>query len=224
MNQFSQLQLTYLHKEFDILQKKYGDISLDSIYGAGCISNPDIMFIFMNPTGRNVASKKEWLGLKAPWLGTKNIWKLFKELDVISIELYSKIIKIKPQDWDYEFVLELYNYIKNKKVYITNLGKCTQTDARPLSNLIFKNYLELLEMEIYKVNPKVIITFGNQVSSIILNRKISVSVCRNNYYIKNVKDIEYKIYPVYYPIGQGMRNINIAINDIKKIMEINNIK
>ncbi len=61
------------------------------------------------------------------------------------------------------------------KYFITNLGKCTQVDARGLSDNVYKEYLKLLEKEIEIVNPKVTILFGNQVSSIVLDRKISVS-------------------------------------------------
>lgn len=67
------LQVTILHKEFDTLQQIYGAKELNSIYGAGYIDHPNIMFVFMNPTGRNVASSKDWKGMKAQWLGTKNI-------------------------------------------------------------------------------------------------------------------------------------------------------
>ena len=42
--------------EYNKLQKKYGDPSLDSITFGGCKKNPDICFVFMNPTGRNIAS------------------------------------------------------------------------------------------------------------------------------------------------------------------------
>lgn len=45
----------------------------------------------MNPTGRNIASSKDWKGLKSPWIGTKNIWDLFIELDLLDKEIYSNI-------------------------------------------------------------------------------------------------------------------------------------
>lgn len=47
-----------LNPEYDKLQKKYGAKELDSIYNGGCQNNPDICFVFMNPTGRNIASSK----------------------------------------------------------------------------------------------------------------------------------------------------------------------
>ena len=33
--------------------------------------------------------------------------------------------------------------------------------------------------------------------------------------------MEYKVYPVYYPIGNGMMNIDKAIEDLKFIIETN---
>lgn len=116
--------------------------------------NPDICFVFMNPTGKNIASDKSWKGRKSPWLGTKNIWKLFYKVD-----------------------------------------------------LLFK--------EINIIKPKIIITFGNQVSSIILNKKISVSENRKKCYRIQINKNEYKVYPVYYPVGNGIFNIDKSIEDIK---------
>ncbi len=36
--------------------------------------------------------------------------------------------------------------------------------------------------------------------------------------MKEIDEISYPVFPVYYPVGQGMRNISIAIEDIKDIM------
>mgnify|MGYP003571531166 CR=1 FL=1 len=74
--------------EYDKLQKKYGAKELDSIYNGGCENNPDVCFVFMNPTGKNIASDKSWKGRKSPWLGTKNIWKLFNKVDLLSDDTY----------------------------------------------------------------------------------------------------------------------------------------
>ena len=32
----------------------------------------ELCFVYMNPTGRNIARDKSWKGRKSPWLGTKN--------------------------------------------------------------------------------------------------------------------------------------------------------
>ena len=217
------MKIEELKKDYDKLQVKYGAKELDSIYNGGCEENPDICFIFMNPTRKNIASDKSWKGRKSPWLGTKNIWKLFYKVNLLSEETFNKIQEKKPKDWDYEFCDYVYEEIKNYKLFITNLGKCTQIDARPLPDKVYKEYLDLLLKEIEIINPKVIILFGNQVSSIVLNQKISVSTSRKEMYPLKINDKIYKAYSVYYPIGNGRFNIEKSIEDIKWIIE-NEIK
>ena len=213
------MQLKELNKEYDKLQLIYGAKELDSIYNGGCENNPDICFVFMNPTGRNLASEKNWKGRKSPWLGTKNIWKLFYAVNLLSESTFNEIQKKKAKDWDYAFCDQVYDEITNNKLFITNLGKCTQVDARPLPDDVLKKYLDLLLEEINIIKPKIIITFGNQVSSIILNKKIAVSENRKKYHELNVQDKTYKVYPVYYPVWNGIFNIDKSIEDIKWIID-----
>lgn len=217
------MEIKDLKSEYDKLQLKYGAKELDSIYSGGCEKNPDICFVFMNPTGRNIASSKLWTGRKSPWLGTKNIWKLFYNVNLLSEDTFIKIQEKKPKEWDYEFCDYVYDEITKNKLFITNLGKCTQVDARPLPNDVLKQYLNLLLKEISIINPKIIITFGNQVSSIILNKKISVSENRKKCHKIQINKNEYKVYSVYYPVGNGIFNIDKSIEDIKWIIE-NEIK
>lgn len=213
------LKIADLKKDYDKLQLKYGAKDLDSIYNGGCENNPDICFVFMNPTGRNIASDKAWTGRKSPWLGTKNIWKLFHEVNLLSDDTFNKIKERRPKDWDYEFCDYVYEEITDRKLFITNLGKCTQIDARPLPDKVLTKYLDLLFKEIDIIKPKVIITFGNQVSSIILNKKIAVSENRKKCHEIEINKNLYKVYPVYYPVGNGIFNIDKSIEDIKWIIE-----
>ncbi len=213
------MTLDGLKKEYDKLQLLYGDKTLDSIYNGGCRDNPDICFVFMNPTGRNIASSKSWKGIKSPWLGTKNIWDLFYRVNLLDENIYKKIKSIKGKEWTEEFASEVYKDVIKHKYFITNLGKCTQIDARPLPDSVYQKYLGLLEQEISIINPKVIILFGNQVSSIVLDKKISVSLCRKEKFIKNINGKNYNFYSVYYPVGNGFFNIDKAIEDILWIMD-----
>lgn len=213
------MTLKDLTGEYDKLQKKYGAQELDSIYNGGCDDNPDICFVFMNPTGRNIASSKDWKGLKSPWIGTKNVWDLFIELDLLDKEIYSNIKSMKGSEWTEEFADKVYEDVKKHKYFITNLGKCTQIDAGKLPDSVYKEYLHLLNQEFNIINPKVIILFGNQVSSIVLNEKISVSQVRKKCFTRAVNGIEYKFYSVYYPVGNGRFNIGKSIEDIKWIID-----
>ena len=217
------MKIEELNKEYDKLQCLYGDKNLKSIYNGGCINNPNICFVFMNPTGRNIASSPNWNGRRSPWIGTKNIWKLFYKINLLDECIYEKIIQKKPCEWNEEFADVIYDNVEKHKYFITNLGKCTQVDARVIPNSVYEKYLNLLLKEIEIIKPKIIITFGNQVSSILLNKNISVSQCRKQYYTLNVSNNIYKVYPVYYPIGNGMMNIDKAIEDLKYIID-NNVK
>ncbi|MFA6136061.1 MAG: uracil-DNA glycosylase family protein [Candidatus Paceibacterota bacterium] len=213
------MQLKHLHKRFDRLQVLHGHSNLNSVYGAGCIRSPQIMLIFMNPTARNISADKNWKGLRAPWLGTKNIWKLLYKLEFISKSSFDKTQKIKFGDWTYDFSKNIYQEINENKVYITNLAKCTQIDAHSLNDRIFREYLDLMFREILSVNPKKIITFGNQVSSILLDKKIKVSNYKNKEgETLNVRNKKFLVYPTYYPVGQGMRNMNLAVERINKVL------
>ena len=217
------MTLEDLKQKYDKLQLKYGAKELDSIYNGDCVDNPDICFVFMNPTGRNIASSKEWKGLKSPWIGTKNVWDLFYEINLIDKDIYDEIKSIKGSEWTYEFAEKVYENVQKHKYFLTNLGKCTQLDARALPDSYFLEYRKLLEEEINIIKPKVIILFGNQVSSIFLDKKISVSQVRKKCFLKNIKGVDYRCYSVYYPIGNGRFNISKSIEDIKWIME-NEIK
>ena len=109
-----------------------------------------------------------------------------------------------------EFCEKVYKNLEEHNVYITNLAKCTQVDARPLKDEIFKSYLKIFKKEIKMVNPKKIILLGNQVSSIVLEEKIKVSEVRKKEFIKD----GFKFYSVYYPVGNGIFNMDKAVEDI----------
>ena len=212
------MKMEDIYKEYDNLQLEYGDSNLHSIYNGGCFKNADVCFVFMNPTGRNIASEPTWKGRRSPWIGTKNIWKLFYKTGLLEENIYLDIQNKKAKEWDENFADLVYQEVENKKIFITNLGKCTQIDARPLSDSVLKEYLDLLYKEIDIIKPKKIIVFGNQVSSIFLNKKISVSEWRKKKDQIKIKKNVYDVYPVYYPVGNGMRNIDMVIEDIKYIL------
>lgn len=217
------MNLENLKKEYDKLQKLYGDKSLKSIYFGGYETNPNICFVFMNPTGKNIASSKDWQGIRAPWIGTKNIWDLFYNLNLLDETTYLEIKNKKSTEWTPDFANKVYDNVKKHKYFITNLGKCTQIDARPLPDKVYLNYLDLLLKEISLIKPKVIILFGNQVSSIVLNKKISVSTCRKQKFDLKIDSKTYDAYSVYYPVGNGRFNIDKSIEDIKYIIDKYNL-
>jgi len=213
------MQIKELEKKFDELQLIYGDRNLDAIYGAGQTHNPRVCLVFMNPTGRNVSSSKKWSGLKAPWIGAKNVWKMFFQLGFFDEAFFNEINRKKPNDWDYRFANEVYSKVNDNSIYITNLSKATQIDARHLKDEVFVKYLSLFEEEIKIIKPKIIITFGNQVSSILLRKNIKISDYRKKHVNLNIDGNDFRVFPVYYPVGQGMRNMEKAKEDIGWILK-----
>lgn len=127
---------------------------------------------------------------------------------------------MKSGDWTEEFCVEVYKEVKNNNLYITNLAKCTQEDARSLPDAVFKEYRDLFLEEMDIVKPNKIILFGNQISSIILNKKISMSEVRKTKMQLKTKNNLFDCYCVYYPVGNGFFNTPKAIEDVKYIKSI----
>ena len=136
---------------------------------------------------------------------------------MIDDEIYTRIRSIKGKEWTPDFAKEVYENVARNKFYITNLAKCTQIDARSLPDSIYKKYLALFFKELEIINPKKVILFGNQVSSIVLQQKISVSSVRKKEFLLNNK---FRCYAVYYPVGNGSFNMDKAIEDILYIKSI----
>lgn len=206
-----------LNKIYDSLQLQYGSKDLNSVYGYGAFS-PDIALVFMNPTKRNIATSKSWQGLKAQWLGTKEIWSFLWKCGLFSGDMLLQIKEKSPKDWTPSFCEEVYNEVKRNKLWITNLAKCSQDDARPLPDEIFLNYTDLLKQELALVKPKKIFFFGNQVASLMLGQPITVSTARKNSFQLEIAGHIYDCYAIYYPVGNGRFNQPKAIEDIRKII------
>ncbi len=207
-----------LIKKFDKLQLKHGSKLRNSVYGGGQEVEPRVCLVFINPTAKNIATSKQWKGIRCQWLGTKQIWKFLAEAGLFDSELSKQISSMKPADWTTDFCKVVYNEVKRQGVYITNLAKCTQEDARELSDSVFLDYLNLLYEEIKLVKPKKIVLFGNKVSSIVLGKKISVREYRKKCEKLVLGTEEYLCYPVYYPVGNGFFNAPKAVEDLKFIL------
>lgn len=209
-----------LNKEYDKLQNLYGSKNLNSVYGNGKQDNPRVALVFMNPTKKNIATDKSWNGIKAQWLGTKQIWNFFTKCGLFSSDINEQIKEKKAKDWTPEFCEYVYEEIRKRQLWITNLAKCSQDDARKLPDSVFFEYKNLLKMELNKVNPQKIIFFGNQVSSIMLEETITVSTVRRKVFNLKIGNKNYESYAVFYPVGNGRFNQDKAIEDIKEILKI----
>ncbi|WP_187240398.1 uracil-DNA glycosylase family protein [Secundilactobacillus malefermentans] len=212
------MQLSDLNSQYDKMQLMYGDANFHSVYGGGATQQPKTMFVFMNPTGRNVSTALDWQGRRAPWIGTKPIWRLFHDLDLVDDTVWHEIDSKRGKDWTPEFAEEVYQDVSKHDYFLTNLAKCTFAGTAPVSNKIYRQYLAYLLKEIEITQPKKIVAFGNQVSSILLGQALSVSTTRQNKFDLLVANHHYPVYPTYYPVGNGTRNLGKAVEDLMEIL------
>lgn len=200
--------------EFDKLQKIYGSKDRNAVYGGGCEKKAELCLVFINPTAKNIATDKSWRGIRRQWLGTKTIWSFLTQAGLFDEKLNEKIQSMKASDWSETFCEEVYKEVERRKIYITNLAKCTQDDAHALPNSVFIKYRDLFYEEMKMVEPKKIVLFGNQVASIVLNKSISVSQWRKRLEKLSLNEKEFDCLPVFYPVGNGRFNAPKAIEDL----------
>lgn len=209
-----------LNNEFTKMQNLYGSPNYDSVYGGGKENSPEIFLVFVNPTARNIATSKSWTGIKTQWLGTKQVWKFLASAGLFNKKLSEKIQGMKKDEWTEDFCKKVYDEVAKNGLYITNLAKCTQEDARPLPDSVFEKYRGLLFDEIELVDPKKVILFGNQVASVVLGKKIQVGSFRKTSFDLTIKTKTYKCYPVFYPVGNGFFNTPKAVEDLRYIASL----
>jgi uracil-DNA glycosylase len=193
---------------------------LQHILGGGRENKPRAMFVFINPTHRNITSAPEYKGPRFPFVGTKEVWKVFHNAGLFSTELMEQI---NQGNWNHELVRSVLNFLKESGFYFTNVSKCCNHDAAlPNSEKIKKGEKTLLE-EISIVRPKLIVTFGLIPTKVLTNTNIKLGTCLDE--IRKGKDVvlqskaifgrEYPLIPCYFPVGRG--NPGKAIEILKYV-------
>jgi hypothetical protein len=197
-----------------ISQIYYGDHTLDAISGAGETNRPKLVLVFINPTHRNISTRKEWTGLKAPWIGCANIWQLFADSGLIDDSINMEIQRAKT-DWSQAFALEVYSHAAERGLYITNIVKWAGLDAKLPEKEKIKLYTPILIDELGLLGTERIIAFGQLTFDGILRElgiKNSSSFGELNesmissQTVKGIKSRLGEIVPCYFPVGQGIKN------------------
>lgn len=209
----------------EISQQYYGDHTLDAISGAGQTEQPKLALIFINPTHRNISTRPGWKGLKAPWIGCANIWQLFRDAGLIGEEMNQEIQAAKT-NWSEQFALDVYSHVASQGLYITNIVKWAGLDAKLPEREKIKLYAPLLIEELGMVQPKRIIAFG-QLTFDGLLRQLGVKpqekfgamneATLNTGVIRGVQTEIGDIIPCYFPVGQGIKNRENAVEVLQMI-------
>lgn len=198
--------------------------SLAPIVGNGKISSPRFMFVFINPTVRNISSDWSWKGPRFPFIGTKQVWRIFHRAGLFDDLLMEEINKCS--DWSVGFANEVLGFLQKKDFYITNIVKWTGKDAALPDVKKISLFLPVLKREIEIVRPKYIVTFGLIPFENLTKQKIKLG----EYYkeVKNKNSLRLyslnfvsatpKVVPCYFPIGRG--NPKRAVDILKMLHKL----
>lgn len=178
------------------------------------------MFVFINPTKRNISSDKKWKGPRFPFIGTKQVWRIFHRAGLFDDELMQQINN--SSNWSVEFTNKVLEFLKKKEFYITNIVKWTGQDATLPDSEKIKLFLPILENEIGLVQPEYILTLGLIPFEKLTGQKIKLA----DYYEKITRSgkLEFynhnstKIIPCYFPIGRG--NPGKAVEILKMVKKL----
>lgn len=183
--------------------------NLMPILGGGKTSRPDVMFVFINPTHRNISSDPSWSGPRYPFIGTREVWRIFHRAGFLSGDLIERIENLKP--WPVELALELETFLQKNNLYITNLVKWTGSDAALPDAGKIRLFLPIMRREIEIVKPKYIVAFGLLPFKYLTSEEIKLA----DYYAEVLEAGNLKTYPLfinetsaqivpcYFPVGRG---------------------
>ncbi len=193
----------------ELNNRHFSDNKLMPILGNGKSYKPKVMFVFINPTARNISSDKNWQGPRFPFIGTKHIWRIFNKAGLLDNRLINEINA--DSNWSIEFTNKVLQYLNDRKFYLTNIVKWTGHDATLPDSEKIRLFLPILEREIEIVRPEYIVTFG----LIPFRNLIKQSIKLSDYYYDAIKNGKLKTYdllvnttktkviPCYFPVGRG---------------------
>jgi uracil-DNA glycosylase len=181
---------------------------LNHILGGGKESKPKVMFVFINPTHRNITSSPKYKGPRYPFAGTKEVWKVFFNAGLFPHDLMEQVNLNK---WDQELIDSVLIFLRKSGFYFTNVSKCCNYNADLPNSQKIKKGEKLLFEEIEIVRPELIVTFGLIPTKVLTGMNLKLCDCLGE--IRRGKDItrksisimgkNYPVIPCYFPVGRG---------------------
>lgn len=189
---------------------------LQHILGGGAIRNPCFFFVLINPTYRNITSDPDHKGPRIPFMGVSSFWRILVESGFLPKSLY---FTTKRRTWDKRDIELVNRTLVENRIYLTNLVKCTRSNAELPDKARTAWGLKILKEEIAITRPKLIITFGQPPFKALTGKNINLSEYykdigsgRIRFYSSGlIGDKEYKVFPTYFPTGRGKPKESIKI-------------
>jgi len=188
---------------------------LAPIYGGGREKSPDFMFIFINPTRRNISSEPSWTGPRFPFIGTKQVWRVFHKAGLFDDGLLA-YIESNPR-WSVSFADKVRDFLDSNSLYISNVVKSTGADAALPDSAKIDLFLPALKREIEIVKPRYIVAMGLIPFSTLTGQKIKLADYHSEALAKKrlgafkvsfgegsgSRYVSSEVIPCYFPVGRG---------------------
>lgn len=182
--------------------------SLQHILGVGDTQSPKFMLLLINPTYRNISSQSAYKGWRFPFIGVKSLWDVFLKSSLIAKETHDFIDQGK---WGRETQRKILQDIKERKIYLTNLSKCTRSDASYPNRETVDYHLRILKEELKILKPQIIISLGLFPFEKLIGQKIKLLRYYKDVVAGNIKtfslvkhsNLKSKVVPCYFPTGRG---------------------
>lgn len=182
--------------------------TLQHILGVGDTQKPKFALVLINPTHRNISSQPDWPLYRFPFIGVRHFWKVFQRAGIFSLALLNKIYK---DDWSKGLLEEIIDELSERKIYLTNLVKCTGDGPEYPSNERIALGKSLLVEELKILKPKNAICFGLLPFRQLTGHSVKLVNCyeqlKRGYVESSAPSTDLgfstRILPCYFPAGRG---------------------
>lgn len=208
--------LDSLYKRFDDCPLcRLSNNSLLHILGGGKFDYPKVALVFINPTHMNISSHPEWKGRRFPFIGVTRFWHILSDSGWLTKRVFKRL---EDNQWGEDRVNELENELLSRRIYITNLVKCTFSHGDYPERKYFDYHLPLFKKELSLVKPKAIISFGGLATKYLTGETLVFKK-----YFRNLQRLKYKqipVYPCYFPVGRGNPKLAVQVlRELKYLIE-----
>ena len=176
--------------------------------GGGCIEQPDVMLVFINPTVHNITAHADWPGTRFPFAGKPKLWRILAEAGYVDPELPEQFARLGPTP---ELVDVLIEETRLRRLYLTNAVKCVDDGSNLPSTARVAMGWPILQREIDLVQPRHIIAFGlipfRQLTGTQVRLADVLWDARQGrlapYQSRPIDGRTYPVFPCYFPTGRG---------------------
>jgi hypothetical protein len=176
--------------------------------GGGCVDQPRLMLIFINPTVRNISAHADWPGPRFPFAGKPKLWHILADAGLVSHTLPAEIAALGSTP---AMVERLMDESRRCGLYLTNAVKCVDDGSSlPAAERVAASW-PLLAQEIALVQPQHIIALGQIPFRALTGLNVRLADQRwdaqhgqlSPFPSRSIDGRSYPVFACYFPTGRG---------------------